>query len=106
MSLAQDFDLAKPGNYYYFPAVRTNSTGDLVTVFTGSSSTTIPSVYGARRLASDPANTLTSLSVVHSGDTPYTFSPPRWGDYSGAGVDPNGSTMWIAGEYATNCFLF
>jgi hypothetical protein len=106
MSVAQDFDLAKAGNYYYFPAVRTNSNGTLVTAFTGSSSSTIPSVYGASRAAGDPVNQLSSLSIVHGGDTPYTISPPRWGDYSGVGVDPNDSTMWIAGEYATTCFLF
>lgn len=106
MSVAQDFDLAKARNYYYFPAIRTNRNGDLVTAFTTSSSATIPSVYAARRLGTDTPNQLTSWALVHQGDTPYTLSPPRWGDYSGVGVDPNDSTMWTAGEYAANCLLF
>ena len=106
MSVAQDFDLATPGNYYYYPAVSTNSAGDLVAAFTGSSSSAIPSAFGARRAASDASNTLSSISLINAGDTPYTVSPARWGDYSGAGVDLDDSTIWIAGEYATSCGFF
>jgi len=29
------------------------------------------------------------------------FSPPRWGDYSGAGVDPDDASVWLGAEYAT-----
>jgi hypothetical protein len=44
---------------------------------------------------------LTNLSISRAGDYPYTISPPRWGDYSGASVDPDDSTVWLAAEYAT-----
>jgi hypothetical protein len=99
MSLAQDFDYAYKGFYYYYPAVRTNGAGDLVTVFSGSSNSTYASVYTGRRLASDPSNNMTGFSLLQSGAGAYNVSPPRWGDYSGAGVDPDDATIWIAGEY-------
>jgi hypothetical protein len=38
MTVAQDFDYADKGMYYYYPAVRTDSSGDLFAAFSGSSS--------------------------------------------------------------------
>ena len=102
MSVAQDFDFVRAGSYYYYPAVRTNSSGDLIAVFSGSSSASYASVYAAMQLSGDQANTAGHYGLVHAGDAPDTMSPPRWGDYSGAGVDPDDTTFWIAGEYATS----
>jgi len=45
---------------------------------------------------------VTNLSISRAGDYPYTISPPRWGDYSGASVDPDDSTrMASQPNYAT-----
>jgi len=109
MAITQDFDFAQNGGYFYFPAVRTDSGGNLVTVFTGSSSNTFASVYAGVQNASIANNTnkLTAFSLVYGGLAAYSVSPPRWGDYSGAATDPSGNGVWIAGEYAdTPDFFF
>jgi hypothetical protein len=101
MSVAQDFDYADPGKYYYYPAVRTDNSGDLYAVFTGSSASSYASAYAGMQL-SGSSNVLTNLSVFRAGDSPYTISPPRWGDYSGAGVDPSDASVWLGAQYATS----
>lgn len=100
ISVAQDFDYADPGTYYYYPAVRTDKSGNLYAAFSGSSGTTYPSAYAGMQLSGNP-NALTNLSITRAGDSAYTISPPRWGDYSGAGVDPDDASVWLGAEYAT-----
>ena len=87
MSVAQDFDYADVGTYYYYPATRTDAAGDLFAAFSGSSSSSFASAYAGSQSAGN-INVLTNLSVTRAGDAAYTISPTRWGDYSGAGVDP------------------
>jgi hypothetical protein len=106
MSVAQDFDLVEPGTYYYFPAIRTDASGDLVAAFSASSSNSYASVYATMQLSGETANTLGYYGLVHAGDAAYSVNPPRWGDYSGAGIDPDDTTVWVAGEYATTCPFF
>ncbi len=107
MSVAQDFDLGSPGYYFYYPAVRTDAAGDMVAVFTGSSSTSFASVYAAMQKAGGAANELGYFQLVEPGSLQYTLSPPRWGDYSGASIDPNNnSVIWIAGEFSTDYSIF
>jgi hypothetical protein len=101
MSVAQDFDYADPGKYYYYAAVRTDNSGDLYAAFTGSSSSSYASAYAGMQSAGN-TNLLTNLSVFRAGDSPYTISPPRWGDYSGAGVDPGDASVWLGAEYSTS----
>jgi hypothetical protein len=113
MKVVQDFDYADAGKYYYYPAIRTDINGDLFAVFSGSSGGSLASggsyasVYAGEQLAGT-TNALTNLSMTRAGDSPYsvTASPTRWGDYSGAGVDPSGTSGWLAGEYATSNFIF
>ena len=100
MSVAQDFDYADVGTYYYYPATRTDAAGDLFASFSGSSSSSYASAYAGEQFAGN-TNVLTNLSVTHAGDTPYTISPTRWGDYSGAGVDPSEASVWLGAEYGT-----
>jgi hypothetical protein len=100
LSVAQDFDYADPGMYYYYPAIRTDSAGNLFAAFSGSSTSSYASAYAAMQSAGSN-NVLTNLSSIGAGNAPYTISPPRWGDYSGAGVDPSGSSVWLGAEYAT-----
>jgi hypothetical protein len=103
-AIAQDFDFGgTPGTYYYFPAIRTDSKGNLVTVFNASSTNpssliAYPSVEVSRQLTTEPQTPV----LVHAGEAPYDQSN-RWGDYSGAGVDPaDDKTVWVAGEYGTS----
>src|SRR5262249_41098928 len=57
-TVAQDFDYSQPGEYLFFPAIRTDKYGDLVTVFNRSSSSQYVSIYRSMQLTSDPAGTL------------------------------------------------
>jgi hypothetical protein len=103
MQVNQDFDYGTPNTDYYYPAVQTDQLGNLVTVFSRSSSAEFPSVYFASRLASDPLNSMSFPVLIQRGKTNYTSSYHRWGDYSGASVDPSdGTKIWVAGEYATS----
>jgi hypothetical protein len=106
-AIAQDFDVSTGvGTYLYFPAVRTDNAGNLVTVFTGSAANSsllspgYASVYTGVQKGN--TNALTNFSLVWPGDSAYAVNPPRWGDYSGAGADPSDTAVWIAGEYATS----
>jgi hypothetical protein len=105
MSVAEDFDYGDPGKYYYYPAIRTDSSGNLYAAFTGSSSGLYASAFAGMQLAGT-MNALTNLSVFRAGDYPYTISPPRWGDYSGAAVDPGNASVWLGAEYATQFAIF
>jgi hypothetical protein len=100
MTVAQDFDYADSGTYYYYPAIRTDGSGNLYAAFTGSSNGSYASAYAGIQSSGNP-NMLTKLSVTRAGDAPYTLSPPRWGDYSGVGVDPTDTSAWLGAEYAT-----
>jgi hypothetical protein len=101
MSVAQDFDYADVGTYYYYLAIRTDAAGDLFASFSGSSSGSYASAYAGEQFAGN-TNVLTNLSVTHAGDSPYTISPTTWGDYSGAGVDPSDASVWLGAEYGTS----
>src|SRR5262249_15131176 len=59
--------------------------------------------YYTLRAAAAPAGTVQSSGTLMAGLGPYTAvgTPDRWGDYSGAAIDPSdGSTLWIFNEYA------
>jgi hypothetical protein len=97
---AYDFDVSAAGMYYYYPAIRTDNSGKLVSAFSGSSSTQYASVY---TLTFDPENDnpdTIAASLVHAGNAAYRQCS-RWGDYSGTGLDPVSGVVWGAGEYAT-----
>jgi HYDIN/CFA65/VesB-like, Ig-like domain len=102
MEVNQDFDYGTPGTDYYYPAVAIDQSENLLSVFSRSSSSEYPSVYFASRLAGDPLDAMSYPVLIQSGKTDYTGPHHRWGDYSGASVDPSdGSMVWVGGEYAT-----
>ncbi|HYL60340.1 MAG TPA: choice-of-anchor D domain-containing protein [Candidatus Acidoferrales bacterium] len=101
MSVVQDFDFGTSGDYYYYPAIDLDSADNLMTAFTRSSANEFPSAYVDARLASDPANTLGAPLFYKAGITDYTSTHKRWGDYSGAAIDPSDqSSFWVAAEFA------
>ncbi|MDE2059477.1 MAG: hypothetical protein KGJ27_07115 [candidate division NC10 bacterium] len=94
---AQDFDFGQSGYYYYYPAIQIDGTGNLFSVFSSSSAKLYAGVYASGQRVTDP-NTFQSPVLIKSGEGAYTTT--RWGDYSGAAVDPSNSSMvWVAGEY-------
>ena len=101
LSITQDFTFGESGKYYYYPAIRTDSGNNLIAVFNRSSSSEFASVYASGQKTTDGLNTFETPILIHAGEAPYQPFASRWGDYSGAGVDPlNPATVWVAGEYA------
>jgi len=101
-SVAQDFDYSAAGKYFFYPAIRTDNSGNLFAVFNGSSASQNISVYGAIQRTNDPSDTLRTPALLKSGTNAYTESA-RWGDYSGAGFDSSNGSIWLGGEYPTSC---
>lgn len=100
-AVAQDFDVGTVGDYYYYAALQLDNLDNLVTVFSKSSAAEFPSVYAGGQLATAAPDTFQVPVVLKAGEAPYGLIPPRWGDYSGAGIDPADQTkVWVAGEYA------
>ena len=93
------------GAYTFFPSVAVNGSGDAQFGFSLSASSMYAGAYYAGRHASDAAGTVQATGTVQAGLDYYvrTFggSRNRWGDYSGAAVDPaDDTTFWIFNEYA------
>jgi hypothetical protein len=103
MTKAQDFDFGQAGLYAYYPAVQIDGGGNLISVFSGSSASLYAGVYASGQRPADGANTFQSPVQIKSGENSYHPFASRWGDYSGAAIDPSDSTqttVWVAGEYA------
>jgi fibronectin type III domain protein len=102
MTIAQEITYGESGVDYYYPAVTTDAAGNMVSVFTRSSSSEYPSVYTGGHQSSDAPGTFQSPTIVRAGVSAYDASPndQRWGDYSGIAVDPfdGGASVWLAGQ--------
>jgi hypothetical protein len=98
-ALLQDIVYGETGEYYSWPAIRTDASGGLLVSFTHTNSATYAETVAAGRLASDSPNTLSPMVVLQAGSAVHTSG--RWGDYMGAAVDPvNPACIWLVGEYA------
>ena len=97
--------IASRGNYLLYPAILRTTAGTTAIAFTITSATINPSAAYVVR-----PSTSSQFGVIHiaaSGfgphlsfsDTIPVFGRPRWGDYSAAALDPNGSDIWLATEY-------
>ena len=95
-SVTADSVLGYRGGDVYYPAVVPDASGNAFMAATFSSSGIFPEATGV------------SLAVGASSFSAITFqsgsganTDGRWGDYSGAAVDPsNPSEIWLAAEYA------
>jgi hypothetical protein len=97
----QDFNFGLNGIYMYFPALAPTSAGDVIAVFSRSSSTEFAGVWGSGRLSTDPPNTFQTSTLIKAGEAHYNPFASRWGDYSSAAIDPSDQTkVWVSGEYA------
>lgn len=98
-TVRQDMTFGTAGKYYYYPALRPDSSGNLYVVFNRSSSVDFPGVWITGRQASDALNTLQPAVQLRAGGGAQTGSS-RMGDYSGVGVDPSDpTTVWVTAEY-------
>ena len=78
--------------------------GNSAVGFSASSTTLMPSLMWAGRLAGDPANTLNQgEATVFAGTGVQQGSSSRWGDYSALTVDPSDDcTFFYTQEYYAN----
>jgi hypothetical protein len=95
--VAADLDLARAGEYLFYPAAVADANGTIVVTYGRSSSTLAPELdaqalgmYGAG--ASNPI-------LVESGNAANLTQHNRYGDYFAAALDPDQSNViWVAGE--------
>jgi hypothetical protein len=93
------------GCYTFFPSIAVNSSGAVCIGFSASASSIYPGCYFTGRLSTDPAGSTITPDVVKAGVDYYyrAFGGTRnrWGDYSGASVDPSDDlTFYVFNEYA------
>jgi IPT/TIG domain len=101
-AIVSDTDIGTDGVDLYYPAVAVDAAGNTFVAATGSSSTMDPSavVYSAPTSTS----TFTGTTYMAGGGT-FDCSAcgsegNRWGDYSGAALDPlNSNDVWAGAEY-------
>ncbi len=110
-TINQSFDIASFGSGLYYPAFAMDAGGSMYVVYNISDSTT--QYVGVRitgQPASAPIQTVAGAQTIKPGKTTYDMNPcfgttgaSRWGDYSGAAIDPQNPTdVWVASEYAAN----
>ena len=95
------------GKWYAFPHIAVNSVGDFMVGFTQCASNQHPAAGYAVHLAADAPGSIRDALIYHAGEDYYhktfatTTSRNRWGDYSGAQVDPSDDrSLWVVDEYA------
>lgn len=91
--------------YYYYPAMAVDSAGASYVVFNRSSGDTYAGIrYTGMETEED---ILKSSASLKKGENSYhvedSFGRNRWGDYSGAAVDPaDPRSVWVYAEYASD----
>ncbi len=94
------------GNVFYaYPSMAVNKNNDVLLGYSRFSSSQYASANYAMRSGNDALGTMRGDVVLKAGEAAY-YRPSgsgsnRWGDYSGAVVDPSDdSSMWTIQEYA------
>src|SRR5262249_48019017 len=68
-TVMQDLTFGEKGEYYYYPAIRTDGGGNLLVVFNRSSASEYVGIYASGRKLLDPANTLQTPILLKAGET-------------------------------------
>ena len=95
--------IASQGNYLLYPAILRSPEGTTAISFTITSATINPSA--AYVVKTSTSSDFGTIHIAASGFGPHIsfsdafFNQARWGDYSAAVLDPNGSDIWLATEY-------
>jgi hypothetical protein len=87
------------GAYLIYPAILAPQHGPTAMVFTITSSSINPSAA----FTTLGSNTITTVAAGAGPHLSFSDGPPyfqaRWGDYSFAAPDPDGSGIWLGTEY-------
>jgi len=101
VTVRQDFDYGTSGQYFFYPALRLDSLGDLDLIYGFSSSAFLPSLAVTGQAITDSSGSIGIAQSLKAGSIADTST--RYGDYFGAGLDPiDPSVVWLAGEYHTS----
>jgi hypothetical protein len=103
ITVAQTAKVSSAGQAYHFPTIAVDSSGNLLIVAGGNSSSIYPTIYSWYRLTSDTANTLHGPNVVTSGTNAAacnSLNPVPWGTYYEAVTDASDATkLWAVNQY-------
>lgn len=91
------------GTHTYYPAVAANERGDVIVGYSASSPSRFAGAHYSIYPASVPVSEAGEPQLLRDGVGPYRRvfgTANRWGDYSGATVDPSDGCFWIFNEYA------
>lgn len=96
--------IAASGQYLLYPAIEASKQGEtMAIVFTDTSTTLNPSAAYVLHRPSDGGDTavkpFSKIQIAAQGVSSYDPNGTRWGDYSGAVMDPDGTNIWLATEY-------
>lgn len=83
--------------YLLYPAIETNAAGATTIAFTATTATSNPAAAYVTKAAG--ATSFGNPQIAALGSGGYDPNGGRWGDYSAAALDPNGSGLWMATEY-------
>ena len=97
----QSWDNAADGLWRWMPSIAVDDNGNTVIGYSTSSTTIVPSIRYAGRLATDPAGNLAQgEGTMWTGVSAQTTGS-RWGDYTRTEVDPSdGVSFWHINQYA------
>jgi hypothetical protein len=108
MTNVSDFAFGVSGEDLYYPFVEQNSNADKTMVYTRSdgSSTYAGAYFRGIPNSGACTNCIDGEGTLHAGAGTYinldSNGINRWGDYHGAGADPDLLGIWVEGEYATS----
>jgi len=94
-SVAQEGIYGAADLHYFCPAVMPDGEGNLVMVFNRVGE--FPSIRFSGSHASDEPNTLRASALLQQGST---AGSTEWSMRSGVACAPDGSTIWMIGQYA------
>ena len=111
--------------YFAFPCISVNKYNDALIGFSNYSSSIYPSASYAIRSSTDPTDSIRVFHTYRAGQNSYykvySGTRNRWGDYSGAALDPiNSADFWTVQEasasavntwdtwwaHVTNCSMY
>jgi hypothetical protein len=97
----QSWTNGNDGLWRFMPSIAVDANGSTAIGYSASSTTQVPSIRYAGRLATDPIGNLTQgEAIMFNGTGSQTDTNGRWGDYSMTTIDPaDGTTFWHVNEY-------
>ncbi len=99
MTLGQDIMYGTAGQYFSWPAIRTDAAQNLYVSLTHTNTSIFAEARLAGRRSTDPPGVMSLSKLLRAGQVVHTSE--RWGDYLGMAVDPSyAACVWAVGQYA------